>query len=377
MNKTNENNKQKILQEICLKQNIPFVSYRLPNESSIISLVQQYSTPRKLNDLQDIDCKTGFIVSPFTGSDTYGTYFLEPDSVHISNDIKDKILLQFSQNSHFLTSKEKSSANFKSSLKDEYIMNVNTAKCEINQGSMDKVVLSNIRKEELTNDFSAVDVFERLCSNYPHAFVYLMQIPEVGSWMGATPEQLLVVENEVVKTVSLAGTQVHTGLSTEKYHWKKKEIQEQAFVTDYVEGLLRSLKIENIIKTGPENYQAANLIHLKTSFEFPKKELRNQFSALLEALHPTPSVGGLPKIAAQQFVFQHEKHDRAYYTGFLGPVNIDEKIFIFVNLRCIQLFEKQFVLYSGAGITSSSVAENEWIETQNKMLTMLNVIHQQ
>jgi isochorismate synthase EntC len=31
-------------------------------------------------------------------------------------------------------------------------------------------------------------------------------------------------------------------------------------------------------------------------------------------------------------------------------------------------------LYSGAGITISSIAENEWIETDNKMLTMLNVM---
>jgi len=40
----------------------------------------------------------------------------------------------------------------------------------------------------------------------------------------------------------------------------------------------------------------------------------------------------------------------------------------------LQLFEKQFVLYSGAGITASSVAEKEWEETDNKMMTMMNVM---
>jgi isochorismate synthase EntC len=38
------------------------------------------------------------------------------------------------------------------------------------------------------------------------------------------------------------------------------------------------------------------------------------------------------------------------------------------------LFQKQFVLYSGAGITTSSVAEREWEETDNKMMTMMNVM---
>jgi isochorismate synthase len=70
----------------------------------------------------------------------------------------------------------------------------------------------------------------------------------------------------------------------------------------------------------------------------------------------------------------HENHQRTYYSGFLGPVNINLRTDIFVNLRCLQVFETEFVLYSGAGITTASVAENEWDETDNKMLTMLNVI---
>jgi isochorismate synthase len=53
---------------------------------------------------------------------------------------------------------------------------------------------------------------------------------------------------------------------------------------------------------------------------------------------------------------------------------MDNKSHLFVNLRCLQLFQKQFILYSGAGITASSVAEIEWEETENKMMTMMNVM---
>jgi isochorismate synthase len=53
---------------------------------------------------------------------------------------------------------------------------------------------------------------------------------------------------------------------------------------------------------------------------------------------------------------------------------VGAKTDIFVNLRCLQLFGNEFVLYSGAGITASSVAQSEWIETDNKMLTMLNAM---
>jgi len=128
------------------------------------------------------------------------------------------------------------------------------------------------------------------------------------------------------------------------------------------------------MQKGPENYQAANLIHLKTSFEFNEADLGDRLADFLKALHPTPSVGGLPREAARTFILQHENYNRSYYTGFLGPVHIEGKSLVYVNLRCLQLFDKQFVLYSGAGITASSVAEREWEETDNKMMTMLNVM---
>jgi len=165
-----------------------------------------------------------------------------------------------------------------------------------------------------------------------------------------------------------------TDAEIESYGWSEKEIEEQGIVTAFVEKTLQSLDIKNYNKMGPTNYQAANLIHLKTSFEFPQADLKNRLGDFLKALHPTPSVGGLPKIAAREFILANEKHDRSYYTGFLGPINIENKSHVFVNLRCLQLFEKQFVLYSGAGITASSVAEKEWEETDNKMMTMMNVM---
>lgn len=242
------------------------------------------------------------------------------------------------------------------------------------KGQFLKVVLSKVRLEKLNDNFNPADFFLRLCEKYPHAFIYFIQLPEVGCWMGATPESLLEVDSESVKTVSLAGTQIATEYQLDSYSWSEKELEEQEIVTNFVERNLRSLQIENYSKIGPTNYRAANLIHLKTSFEFAHSDLKNRLGEFLKAMHPTPSVGGLPKAEARDFILANEKHDRGYYTGFMGPININGKSNIFVNLRCLQLFDNQFVLYSGAGITVSSIAEKEWEETDNKMMTMMNVI---
>ena len=361
------------LQTVCLRQNIPFASYRLPLNREIITVVQHHSMPERLKSLNDLHEKTGFVVSPFTESPAHETFFLQPDCVFFSNNIAEIYIDKLAANDRFIEI-EKNKNTTKTTTSEEFIGNVNKAVSAMKAAEFQKVVLSKLRVEKLPDDFQPEQFFLTLCRKYPHAFVYIMQLPEVGCWIGATPEPLLTIENGTVKTVSLAGTQVGTELETEDYHWSSKEIEEQGIVTDFIEQTLRSLHIADITRLGPENYRAANLIHLKTAFEFPQAHIQNRFSDLLKALHPTPSVGGLPKDEARNFILTNEQHDRGYYTGFFGPVNINEKSAVYVNLRCLQLFDNNFVLYSGAGITSSSVAEKEWEETDNKMLTLMNVM---
>jgi isochorismate synthase len=362
------------LQTVCLKQNIPFASYRLPLDREIITLIQHHFLPEKLSSIQNMDEKTGFVVSPFDETTEHGTYFLKPDCVFFSDEIEAVYIQKLSENNRFLSVEKLSEKDIQTSTSTEYINNVEAAKIAMAEGKFHKVVLSKIRLEKLEDDFVAADFFLKLCDKYPHAFVYLIQLPEVGCWMGATPEPLLVVENELVKTVSLAGTQIESDAAIDSYTWSNKELEEQGIVTNFVEQTLKSLDIKQYSKVGPTNYRAANLIHLKTAFEFAQPELKNRLGDFLRALHPTPSVGGLPKTEAREFILENEKHDRSYYTGFLGPINIENKSHVFVNLRCLQLFDKQFILYSGAGITASSVAEKEWEETDNKMMTMMNVM---
>jgi isochorismate synthase len=69
-----------------------------------------------------------------------------------------------------------------------------------------------------------------------------------------------------------------------------------------------------------------------------------------------------------------EPHQREYYAGLLGPVNMDDETSLYVNLRCMKVFENKFALYLGAGITSGSVPESEWEETNQKKMTLLSVI---
>jgi isochorismate synthase len=364
----------KDLQTVCLKQYIPFASYRLPLQQDITTLVQHQSFPAEIDSLEDIEKRTGFIIAPFFGTEQHHSFLLKPDAIFQADNIAPAFIKDLSENSVFLSTEKPSDKEIITTAPEDFIQQVNDAKQVMEEGKFHKVVLSKVRNETLNNDFDTSEFFLHLCLTYPHAFVYIIQLPEVGCWIGASPEPLLVIEYGKVKTVSLAGTQIATDAEIDSYRWGEKEIKEQGIVTGFVEETLKKIGINNYTLQGPESYKAGNLIHLKTSFEFDSNNLKNRLGVFLKAIHPTPSVGGLPKEAARNFILKNEKHDRAYYTGFLGPLNIEGKSNLFVNLRCLQLCHRKFVLYSGAGITVSSVAEKEWEETDNKMLTMMNVL---
>jgi isochorismate synthase len=82
----------------------------------------------------------------------------------------------------------------------------------------------------------------------------------------------------------------------------------------------------------------------------------------------------MPKMEALAFIQQHEGYDREFYSGYLGPVNLEGETHLFVNLRCMKIQNNSATLYAGGGITEDSEPEKEWQETEMKCQTMLSVL---
>lgn len=362
------------LQSVCQLRNIPFVSYRLPEQSTINTFVQHLSWPKEIENLEQLNRAEGFVISPFNQQTDNKTYLLEPDFSFTGNKITAATIEALSRNETFETNKQAKMTGYETTTKEAFESNVNNAKIAIEKSEFRKVVVSKTHVMDKPEDFWAPLFYQKLCSLYPNALIYFLLMPTVGCWIGATPEPLLVTENNKMRTVSLAGTQAFTGLPIKDYSWSEKELDEQAIVTNFISHTLKEAGIATFTKTEVENYRAANLVHLKSGFEFDKSDMNNNLSKLISALHPTPSVGGLPRANANEFISKNEKHSRSYYTGFLGILSPENGCQLYVNLRCMQLFDNAILLYSGAGITASSVAEDEWNETENKLETLKKVI---
>lgn len=241
---------------------------------------------------------------------------------------------------------------------------------ELHSKKLEKVVLSRVLREKPPKFTDVVSIFKRATTAYPDAFVYLVSHPEEGIWLGASPEILLKQRQSRYESVSLAGTQP---LRKGRYSWAEKEKAEQVYVSDYIRAILSKLNCKIEAELGPETVEAGNVAHLKTRFLFTSKE---RISTLLDRLHPTPAIAGVPKKEALELIEKTEKHDRGLYTGYIGVYD-SEKADIYVNLRCMKLVSGNYYLYLGGGITIDSQLEKEWRETEYKAQTLLNLLNEE
>lgn len=361
------------LQNKCLNDNIPFVTYCLPKQKEVITMIQYKSSPLKLKSIEQINERSGFVIAPFYEDPAYPLYFLEPDIQIYGHDVNVEIFENLKEINTPAASSE--THEYYAAARDEFMEEVIQIKNTIREKEIDKAVLSRIQLIENGNQTEALEIFYALCEKYPRAFKYIFNIPGAGCWLGATPEPLVEIIDKKVQTVSLAGTQYLNGIPADEVQWKSKEKEEQQIVTDFIEDKIINFGITEYEKQGPINQPAANLVHLKSVFTFNSSNLKGKIGEFISVLHPTPSVCGLPRRKAYEFITRLERHNREYYSGFLGPVNINDSTHVFVNLRCMKMLPDKFALFVGAGITSGSDPESEWEETRHKLMTMLNVIN--
>ena len=248
-----------------------------------------------------------------------------------------------------------------------------------------KVVLSRTKTIGFSHVPDVVALFDRLCAAYPTAFVSAVWLPEgtggrpAQVWLSATPERLASMDAEgMFKTVALAGTQsAYTPEGTMKRTadalWSQKEIEEQAMVSRYIIGCFKKIRLREYLEEGPKTAQAGNLMHLCTQYTVDTKAVNfpQLGTVMLRLLHPTSAVCGMPRPKALAFIQTHEHHDRGFYAGFVGPVNIDMASQLFVHIRCLSLEGKTATLYAGAGLTEDSDPQKEWLETEMKCQTLL------
>lgn len=382
------------LWDAAFKLAFPSVLWRLPNQKEKHFLTTFNEKPNQTKiDFEELGA--GFAFSPFDNPDGKLSYFLKADfhlifdenetfeEVAVPNEFDaDYRNLLTECHQHSEAENKTRIAKFEGTETNErarFVKLVERGIEAIAEEKFQKVVPSRTKIINLSEDYDLISTFDKACELYPTAFVSMISLPHLGVvWMCASPE-ILVSQNAngIFKTMALAGTQSAFDkdgnlIKPSEALWRQKEIEEQAFVSRYIINCLKRIRVREFEEIGHKTVIAGNLMHLKTDFLIDTNEVNfpQLATVMLDLLHPTSAVCGMPKEPATQFILENEGYDREFYSGFLGPVNIKQESHIFVNLRTMKIQNNQATLYAGCGITIDSDAEKEWLETEMKCETL-------
>ena len=247
---------------------------------------------------------------------------------------------------------------------------VTDATASVRRGDLRKVVLAQALAVDLADGLDVVDTLDRLSDTYPGCFRFLVEPAAGGTFFGATPERLVSVEGRTVQTEALAGS-TGRGDTLAEDEWlaselreSEKDVHEHELVADAVRDQLAPLATS--IRTGTRTVRRlATVQHLRTPMQATLNRDEHVLT-LVEALHPTPAVGGLPPGAALRTIRKTEAFDRGWYAAPVGWFDAAGDGAFGVAIRSALARGDAATLFAGAGIVADSDPESEWDELQLK-----------
>lgn len=335
------------------------ILYRLPEEKVVHEL--HCSQVEKITSLDHLGQRQGYAFVPF---DTHGDY---PALLYIPDEEQAWMTPNRFYGRHIEHTSDE--PRRRQIYAEEFALCLEKLKA----AEIDKIVLSRTLRLHMEDTLTSEDrrnLFIVACHRYPHSYVALIDDAD-SAWLIATPEVLLEEKEGTLRTMALAATMsIEEGGHLRPSQWSEKNRKEQHIVAEYISSRLRNLDIE-FSPSAVHTKVAGQLVHLCTDFSMNGCD---NIGPIIAALHPTPAVCGLPTERARQLISTIESHNRSYYAGFSGPIGLEAGTHLFVTLRCMHLKGATAQLYAGGGLLADSECESEWIETQRKLKTMLNVL---
>lgn len=338
-----------------------YAIYRLPHEDHATLIKQTEGEPVELLSLTELKGRQGFVVAPFEVNAEQPILVIQGDETKVVLEEREKL--------------EDDGERKKSAPSLHYSIDFANYHSQLENDTFQKIVLARCADEKLGENVEPMELFYRACSLYPRLFIALVETEKSGCWLTATPEILLDGKDSDWRTIALAGTMKLEGDQLngegETLRWSTKNIQEQRIVATYITECLEQFT-GDFREEGPRTVRAANLVHLRSDFTF-KFDSQDYIGELLNTLHPTPAVCGLPKREVFQFIVKNEHTPRRYYSGFMGPLGVRET-HLYVSLRCMNIDGQNCHLYAGGGLLKDSTEEQEWQETEAKLETMRRIL---
>ena len=230
----------------------------------------------------------------------------------------------------------------------------------IRAGALRKVVLARAAELRFGAPVQLLPILRHLAAQYADCYRFLFEPRPRYAFYGASPELLASTRGRALDTMALAGSAARGDTDEadrrlgEMLLGSAKDRQEHEIVVEKMRDRLAPLT-ESLQIGGPELLKLSNIQHINTPI---RGTLQQPIGILppVEALHPTPALGGDPRPDALRLIRELEPIPRGWYGAPVGWIGSSLDGQFAVAIRSAVAQESRAWIYAGAGIVADSSA---------------------
>jgi 2-succinyl-5-enolpyruvyl-6-hydroxy-3-cyclohexene-1-carboxylate synthase/o-succinylbenzoate synthase len=269
------------------------------------------------------------------------------------------------------------------------------------QCDLQKVVLARSQHLHFGTELCAGSLLKRWkYGGHEGGHLFWMRPSAGPDFCGCSPERLFRVANATVSTEALAGTRPRGSTAAadaqlcQDLFDSPKDMVENQLTGDFILETLQTLQDRGQVQLPIDRSSVfvrrlrhlQHICHAYTADIVRAEAVQEVTRYLLEHLHPTPAVCGVPTDQARQFIYEYESRgfDRGFYAGPVGYLGQQESdLVVAIRSGLIHQHEEAesgtkstMTLYAGAGIVPGSTVKGEWAETNYKLAVVASLFPQ-
>ncbi|MBQ3929155.1 MAG: anthranilate synthase component I family protein, partial [Clostridia bacterium] len=262
--------------------------------------------------------------------------------------------------------------------KEEYCDVVEKTKEYIRDGDIFQAVIS--RRFEADFDGSLINAYRVLRTTNPSPYMVYMSIDGMDI-MSTSPETLVSLRNGRLYTFPVAGSRPRGKTEQEDIELEhglladEKELSEHNMLVDLGRNDLGRISQFNSVEVTKYKmiHRYSKIMHICSQVEGNIRSDKDGLDAV-ESVLPAGTLSGAPKIRACEIIGELEKCPRGIYGGALGYMDFSGNLDTCIAIRMAVKKDGKVYVQAGGGIVADSIPENEYMESYNKALAVMNAV---
>lgn len=253
---------------------------------------------------------------------------------------------------------------------------IKSATARIRAGDLRKVVLARAAELRFEERVKPLPILRHLAARYANCYRFWIELRPGYAFYGASPELLASVSGRQLSTMGLAGSAARGDAPEADRRLgavllaSAKDRLEHDIVVEKMRQRLRPMT-EALDIAPARLLKLHNIQHIHTPIHGMLRR-ETGILPLVEALHPTPALGGDPREDAMRLIRELEPIPRGWYGAPVGWIDARLDGQFAVAIRSAVAQEARAWIYAGGGIVADSLPEPEWEESELKFRPMLD-----